>query len=69
MVTSNLCLHKGARLIGIEELRTIPAPPPEGRWYPVPHYRVLETVKESRGDSSCARKLKSVPESFRRPTL
>lgn len=51
MVTSNLCLHKGARIVGNDELRSIPAPPPEGRWYPVPHYRVLESVKETLEDT------------------
>ena len=44
MVASNLCLHRGARLVELEELRACPAPPPQGRWYPVAHGRVLDTV-------------------------
>jgi hypothetical protein len=51
MVASNLCLHKGARLVEPEELRVCPAPPPEGRWYPVAHYRVLDTVTETLQDA------------------
>jgi hypothetical protein len=51
MVASNLCLHRGARLVEPEELRTIEAPPPEGRWFPVAHCRVLERVSETLQDA------------------
>ncbi len=51
MVASNLCLHKGARLVELEELRACPTPPPEGRWYPVAHARVLETVSATLQDA------------------
>lgn len=51
MVTSNLCLHKGARLVEAEELRACRAPPPEGRWFPVPHGRVLDTVTTTLQDA------------------
>lgn len=47
MVASNLCLHRGARLVNPEELRSFPAPPPEGRWFPVAHHRVLDRVAET----------------------
>jgi hypothetical protein len=45
MATSSLVLHRGARPVTEEELRQFRAPPPEGRWYPVSHARVVETVK------------------------
>src|SRR5262245_3706555 len=44
MSSGNLCLHKGARLVSLDELTPIKAPPPEGRWYPVSHHQVLERV-------------------------
>jgi len=47
MVTSNLMLHKGARLVEIDELRTVKAPPAEGRWHPVSHGTVLTRVVET----------------------
>jgi hypothetical protein len=40
MPTSDLCLHKGARLVTLDELARVKAPPPEGRWYPVSHAQV-----------------------------
>src|SRR5262249_11899597 len=45
MATSSLVLHRGARPVTEEELRQFRAPPPEGRWYPVSHARVVATVK------------------------
>ena len=51
MVASNLCLHKGARLVELEELRSFPAPPPEGRWFPVAHCRVLDRVSDTLHDA------------------
>src|SRR5262245_7239381 len=45
MATSNLVLHRGARTVTPEELAQYRAPPPEGRWFPVSHSRVLETVR------------------------
>ncbi len=32
MVASHLCLHRGARLVDMDELRSCQAPDPEGRW-------------------------------------
>jgi hypothetical protein len=51
MIASNLCLHKGARLVELDELRSFPAPLPEGRWFPVAHCRVLDTVAETLKDA------------------
>ena len=47
MATSSLVLHRGARPVTVEELREFKAPPPEGRWFPVSHSRVVETVKST----------------------
>jgi hypothetical protein len=47
MVTSNLILHRGARLVGLDELRAVKAPPAEGRWHPVAHGTVLQRVTET----------------------
>ncbi len=37
-------LHSGGRLCTLDELRVIPTPPAEGRWHPVAHATVLDTV-------------------------
>jgi hypothetical protein len=47
MASSSLCLHAGGKLVTLEELREYRAPPPEGRWHPISHGTVLETVKET----------------------
>ncbi len=41
---SNLMLHAGGRLCTYDELRAIPTPAPQGRWHPVSHVRILDTV-------------------------
>ncbi len=41
---SDLMLHKGGRLCTHDELRAVPTPAAEGRWHPVAHAQVLETV-------------------------
>jgi hypothetical protein len=33
--------------VTVEELPQFRAPPPEGRWFPVSHSRVVETVKST----------------------
>jgi hypothetical protein len=43
--SSNLVLHAGASPATLEDLKHFRAPAPEGRWYPVSHARVVETVK------------------------
>jgi hypothetical protein len=47
MSTSALCLHRGARLVETDELSAVPAPPPEGRWFPLSHGAVLRRVRET----------------------
>jgi hypothetical protein len=47
MATASLVLHRGARPVNVEELQEFRAPPPEGRWFPVCHSRVVETVKST----------------------
>lgn len=47
MSTSSLVVHAGGRLATIDELRDCKTPPPEGRWHPVSHLRVLDSVKET----------------------
>ena len=40
-------LHAGGKLATLDELRDCKTPPPEGRWHPVSHVKVLDTVKET----------------------
>ena len=47
MASSSLVLHRGARAVTVEELAQYRAPAPEGRWFPVSHSRVVETVKST----------------------
>jgi len=49
--TSDLVLHRGARLVEADELRQVPAPPPEGRWFPLSHGTVLRRVVETLGEA------------------
>jgi Domain of unknown function (DUF932) len=51
MVSSSLVLHTGGKLVTLDELRDYRAPPPEGRWHPISHDTVLDTVKEILGES------------------
>jgi hypothetical protein len=37
-------LHSGGRLCSLDELKAVHTPPAEGRWHPVAHSQVLETV-------------------------
>lgn len=41
---SDLMLHSGGRLCTLDELRAVPTPAAEGRWHPVAHATVLDTV-------------------------
>jgi hypothetical protein len=45
MSGSNLMLHAGGQLVTLEDLKELRAPPPEGRWHPIAHATVLDTVK------------------------
>ncbi len=51
MAESNLYLHRGAKFVTLDELQQIKAPPPEGRWFPLAHSRVLTIVKDTLGDA------------------
>ena len=51
MVRATLTLHCGAVPVTRDELVAYKAPPPEGRWYPVSHSRVLDVVSETLRDS------------------
>lgn len=51
MVRAALTMHCGAVAVEREELREFKAPPPEGRWFPVSHSRVLDVVTETLNDS------------------
>src|SRR4051794_37764857 len=51
MVTSNLMVHAGARLVDVDALKAVQAPPPEGRWFPIAHYDVLRRVREMLGEA------------------
>lgn len=44
MATANLCLHRGARIVGRDELDAVEAPPPTETWFPLQHGQVLDTV-------------------------
>jgi hypothetical protein len=51
MASSSLVLHTGGKLVTLDELREYRAPPPEGRWHPISHGTVLDTVKETLGEA------------------
>jgi hypothetical protein len=44
LAESVLNLHSGGHLVTYEELKAVPTPKPEGRWHPVAHSAVLDTV-------------------------
>jgi hypothetical protein len=41
---SNLCLHRGARIVTREELDSVEAPPHTETWFPLKHSHVLDSV-------------------------
>ncbi len=41
---SDLCLHRGARIVSRDELDAVDAPPPTKTWFPVRHSQVLDAV-------------------------
>jgi hypothetical protein len=51
MASSNLVLHRGAKPVTTEELAAFQAPPPNGRWFPLSHGRVLSVVTETLGEA------------------
>ena len=44
---AELVLHAGGRVATPDELRECKAPEPVGRWHPVAHVTVLDSVKET----------------------
>ena len=44
---TDLCLHRGSRLVNREELDAMDAPPPTATWFPLRHSQVLDTVRET----------------------
>lgn len=46
-MSTQLTLHCGASVITEDDLRTIPAPDGSGRWHPVAHSKVLDSVKDT----------------------
>jgi hypothetical protein len=46
-----LIVARGARSVTLEELSTIEAPPPQGRFFPIKHSTVLTRVKDTLGDA------------------
>lgn len=50
-MTTSLCLHRGGRVVEIDELNSVAAPPPEGRWFPISHGSVLAKVRETLTDA------------------
>lgn len=51
MANSNLVLHRGAKPVSPDELQQYKAPPPEGRWFPLSHGRVLGVVTDTLGEA------------------
>ena len=51
MSTSTLVLHRGARVVDLDELSGVKAPEPQGRWFPIAHSKVLTRVKETLGEA------------------
>lgn len=51
MANSNLVLHRGAKSVSLDELNQFQAPPPEGRWFPLSHGRVLGVVTDTLRDA------------------
>lgn len=53
-MSTSLCLHRGGRVVEVDELNSIAAPPPEGRWFPLSHGKVLTKVQETLTDAGYA---------------
>src|SRR5262249_47309324 len=51
VATASLNLHSGGQLVTLDELRAVPTPQPEGRWFPIGHATVLDTVKSTLGEA------------------
>jgi hypothetical protein len=49
--TATLVLHCGATQVSRAQLQELRTPPPEGRWHPVGHARVLQVVDTALGEA------------------
>lgn len=47
MADSDLCLHRGARVVSREELDTVESPPHTETWFPLRHSHVLDVVVDT----------------------
>jgi len=44
---SQLCLHRGARIAGRDQLAAVPTPERTSSWVPIAHNRLLDGVRSS----------------------
>jgi hypothetical protein len=51
MASATLNLHCGGHLVSYDELASVKAPPPSGRWFPLSHAQVLNRVKDTLAES------------------
>ncbi len=50
-VTSQLIAHAGARVVSLEELESVEAPPSTDTWFPIRHSQVLHSAIETLGEA------------------
>lgn len=55
----SLMLHCGSQLVSRDELRSVPCPSGEGRWKPVPHGTVADTIFNELSDRGLKEKVES----------
>lgn len=48
---ATLICHRGGQEVTREELLSVPCPPPQGRWHPVPFHTVLDYAERALTDS------------------
>src|SRR5882672_1685060 len=51
LVTSQLIAHAGARVVTLEELERVEAPPSTDTWFPIRHSQVLHSAIETLGEA------------------
>ena len=51
LVTSQLIAHAGARVVSLEELESVEAPPSTDTWFPIRHSQVLHSAIETLGEA------------------
>src|SRR3954469_1454120 len=47
MSESHLTVYKGARIVTLDELMTVPAPPATDTWFPLSHGHVVRNVEKA----------------------